>query len=125
MWIAQGLRSGGHDYSERSMTKTFARTRTKAKSFRDKAGPKADDFLILLSIISVAVVIANEFLPQKEFMVPWLNMSWSYVQQLLRAFTWASFTTIWLAMGLTSHRPLFYSRDPKKESYLRKWWLEA
>ena len=102
---------------KRALAKDLAaRGWARFKTGRDNIGHRVEDVLIALSAIAVVLVVFNEFLPHEQFQVPILGISWSIAQQIVRGFTWASFVTVFLVYGFTSHRRIW--------NYCFKWWLE-
>jgi len=110
---------------------------TNMKPFRDRAGPYVDTFLFILSATWVALFVIDWILPDKNFALPFTPISWQDLLSISRIATWVAFVTVWLILGFTSHRAIFWrhtgdrrhyyllTNDPNKQSYLRKWWLEA
>lgn len=80
----------------------------------DRFESAVDIFQILLSVLAVTLVVANEFVVH-TFTVPYLDMSWEQLQITVRGFTWTVFVFDFVLYGLASGRPF---------SYARRHWLE-
>lgn len=81
-----------------------------------------DTFQVLLSMLAVTLVVANEFVLQ-NFQVPYFNLSWEHLQVYVRGFTWAVFVFDFVLYGIASGRPLRYARRHLLELVICITWV--
>jgi voltage-gated potassium channel len=78
----------------------------------------------LLSALAVILVVSNEFVGARgDTTLPFIDMSWTQAQVILRTFIWATFLAVYSTYTLASGRPFRYAREHVLELLVCLTWI--